>query len=228
MVAGKLFTKMRCDYYHKLVHLQHAWLSDTMINIRLFSAFLLLLTASTGAFSSGLQIEIRTNLGNITLELYPDKAPKTVANFIQYVNEGFYKDTVFHRVIPGFMIQGGGFTRELAEKPTRQPIENEAANTLKNETGSIAMARTGDPHSATAQFFINLTNNDFLNYSAPTVRGYGYTVFGKIIKGENVVSRIASLPTGAGGPFPEDLPQEIALIQEIQILTPVDVPTPAK
>lgn len=199
-----------------------------MINTRIFSAFLLLLTASASAFSSGLQVEIRTNLGNILLELYPDKAPKTVANFIQYVNEGFYKDTVFHRVIPGFMIQGGGFTRELAEKPTRKPIENEAANALKNETGSIAMARTGDPHSATAQFFINLTNNDFLNYSAPTVRGYGYTVFGKIIKGENVITRISSLPTGAGGPFREDLPQEIALIQEIRILTPVDAPAPAK
>jgi cyclophilin family peptidyl-prolyl cis-trans isomerase len=198
-----------------------------MGNIRRFVTFLLLLSSSS-VLSAGLQVEIRTNLGNITLELYPDKAPKTVANFVQYVNEGFYKDTVFHRVIPGFMIQGGGFTKELAEKPTRKSIENEAANTLSNETGSIAMARTGDPHSATAQFFINLANNDFLNYSAPTVRGYGYTVFGKIIKGANVVTRIASLPTGAGGPFPEDLPQEIALIQDIRILTPVDVPLPAK
>lgn len=199
-----------------------------MGNITRFVAFLLLLCGSSSVFTAGLQVEIRTNLGNITLELYPDKAPKTVANFVQYVNEGFYKDTVFHRVIPGFMIQGGGFTKDLAEKPTRKPIENEAANTLRNEAGSIAMARTGDPHSATAQFFINLTNNDFLNYSAPTVRGYGYTVFGKIIKGENVVTRIASLPTGAGGPFPEDLPQEIALIQDIRILTPVDVSLPPK
>ena len=129
------------------------------------------------------QVELKTNLGNITIELYPDKAPKTVDNFLRYVKDGYYKGTIFHRVIPGFMIQGGGFDKSFKQKPTRQPVENEAANGLKNEMGTVAMARTSEPHSATAQFFINVANNSFLNYTSPTARGYGYTVFGKVHQG---------------------------------------------
>lgn len=165
------------------------------------------------------QVEIRTNFGNITLELYPDKAPKTVDNFLHYVKDGYYNGTVFHRVIPGFMIQGGGFDKAFKQKPARQPVENEAANGLKNETGTVAMARTSDPHSASSQFFINVANNSFLNHTAPTARGYGYTVFGKVIGGMEVVNKIAATPTGAGGPFPGDVPREAVIIEEARLIT---------
>ncbi len=139
-------------------------------------------------------------MGTITLELYPDKAPKTVENFLQYVKDGHFKGTIFHRVINGFMIQGGGFTTDLAQKKTRAPVQNEANNGLKNDIGTIAMARTSDPHSATAQFFINHKNNDFLNHSAPTPQGWGYTVFGKVIKGMDVVNKIAAVGNRPHGP----------------------------
>ena len=138
-------------------------------------------------------VELHTNHGVIKLELDAAKAPKTVENFLNYVKKGHYDGTVFHRVINGFMVQGGGFTPEYAQKKTRAPVPNEANNGLKNDIGTIAMARTSDPHSATAQFFINHKNNDFLNHSAPTPQGWGYTVFGKVTKGMDVVNKIAAL-----------------------------------
>ncbi len=156
-------------------------------------------------------IVLETNLGNIEIELNFDKAPKTAANFEQYVNDGHYDGTIFHRVIKGFMIQGGGFTPEMAQKPTREPIENEANNGLKNEPGTIAMARTSDPHSATAQFFINTVNNDFLNFRSKDEIGWGYCVFGKVVSGMDVVQKIESLKTGSLPPF-SDVPLEQAVI----------------
>lgn len=181
---------------------------------------------SVTAFAADPQVEIKTNLGNILLVLYPDKAPKTVENFLQYVKEGHYKSTVFHRVIPGFMIQGGGFDKAFRQKSTRPPIENEAANGLKNNIGTIVMARTSDPHSASAQFFLNVADNAFLNYSAPTTRGYGYTVFGKVTEGMDIVNKIAATPTGAGGPFPGDVPREAVIIEEIRLISTAE-PAPA-
>jgi cyclophilin family peptidyl-prolyl cis-trans isomerase len=175
------------------------------------------LLLSTGAFAANPQVEIKTSLGAITVELYPEKAPKTVENLLQYVKSGFYKDSIFHRVIPGFMIQGGGFSKAMEQKATRDPVSIESNNGLKNDIGTIAMARTQNPNSATAQFFINLADNAFLNYTAPTVRGYGYTVFGKVVKGMEVVERIAQLPTGAGGPFPHDVPQQQVVIESVKL-----------
>ena len=166
---------------------------------------------------------MKTNLGDVVLELYPDKAPKTVENFLKYIEDGFYKNTIFHRVIPGFMIQGGGFDTALKQKPTRSPIQNEADNGLKNEVGTIAMARTQDPHSATAQFFINVANNEFLNFKAHNQRGYGYTVFGKVTKGIEIINKIASIPTGSSGPFSSDVPKSSVIIEDI-----VKLPIPKK
>lgn len=176
---------------------------------------LFLISISLGVNATDVRIEMKTNIGNIILELYPDKAPKTVENFLEYVEEGFYKNTVFHRVISGFMIQGGGFDTAFKQKPTRPPIQNEAANGLKNEIGTIAMARTSDPHSASAQFFINVANNGFLNFKASSQSGYGYAVFGKVIAGMEIVNKIASTPTGPGGPFPGDVPKNSVIIEEI-------------
>ncbi len=177
--------------------------------------FILLFILSLSSYAADIKVEMRTSLGDVVLELYPDKAPKTVENFLQYVDDGFYKNTIFHRVISNFMIQGGGFDITLKQKPTRSPIQNEAANGLRNETGTIAMARTSDPHSATAQFFINVANNDFLNYKAPSQSGYGYTVFGKVISGIDVIHKIASIPTGSSGPFPSDVPKTSIIIEDI-------------
>ena len=182
--------------------------------IKLFFVFSILLCNSV--FAAGQQIEIKTNLGNILLEIYPEKAPKTVNNFLGYIKEKQYEDTIFHRVIPGFMIQGGGFDKAMKKKPTRQPIENEAGNGLKNEIGTIAMARTGDPHSATSQFFINVKNNVFLNHTEPTQRGYGYTVFGKVINGMDVVNKISEVPTGK-----RDVPKEMIVIESISTIESV-------
>jgi len=142
------------------------------------------------------QVEIRTNMGSFTLELYPENAPNTVQNFLQYVKDGHYNGTIFHRVIPGFMIQGGGFTPKFEEKPARPPIKNEAGNGLRNGVGMVSMARTADPHSATAQFFINVNENPTLDFKAPTAQGYGYTPFGKVVKGMDIVERIVKVPTG--------------------------------
>lgn len=161
-------------------------------------------------------VTLKTNFGDITLELYADKAPKTVANFIEYVKDGFYDNTIFHRVINGFMIQGGGFTEDMDQKPTKSPIENEADNGLANEAGTIAMARTNDPHSATAQFFINVGNNDFLNYSSPSVNGWGYCVFGKVTEGMDIVEKIKSVKTGNNG-YHQDVPVEAVVIEKAEI-----------
>ncbi len=158
-------------------------------------------------------IELHTSFGVIQLELDAEKAPKTVENFLNYVKSGHYDNTIFHRVIPGFMIQGGGFTEDMDQKPTQATIENEANNGLKNVRGSIAMARTNAPHSASAQFFINLSDNDFLNFSAPTVQGWGYCVFGRVVSGLEVMDKIAAVKTGTNG-YHQDVPVEAVLIEK--------------
>lgn len=185
----------------------------------LLISFFCLIVTHFSAYAADVKVEIKTNAGNIVLELYPDKAPKTVENFLQYVDDGFYRNTIFHRVIAGFMIQGGGFDPAFNQKPTRPPILNEAANELKNETGTIAMARTSDPHSASAQFFINVANNKFLDFKAPNQSGYGYAVFGKVISGMDVVNKIAATSTGSAGPFPSDVPKSKIIIENIVKLT---------
>ena len=157
-------------------------------------------------------VVLHTNHGDITLELDTENSPATVANFLEYVRAGHYDNTLFHRVIPGFMIQGGGFTPGMQQKPTRASVANEAANGVKNARYTVAMARTSDPHSATAQFFINVADNAFLDYKAPSAQHYGYCVFGKVVSGMDVVDKIAKAPTGAGGPFPKDVPQEKVII----------------
>lgn len=164
------------------------------------------------------RVEVKTTAGSFALELYPDKAPKTVANFLQYAKSGFYNGTIFHRVIDGFMIQGGGFDREMRQKPTRAPIENEAGNGLKNDPGTIAMARTPNPHSATAQFFINVKDNSFLNYREPSPQGYGYTVFGRVVDGMDVVMRISRVPTSRAGQN-ENVPQQPVVIESVVLKT---------
>ena len=159
---------------------------------------------------------LHTSQGNITLELDPVRAPKTVANFLDYVRAGHFDNTLFHRVIDGFMIQGGGFTPDFRQKPTRAPVENEATNGLKNVRYSVAMARTGDPHSATAQFFINVSDNDFLNHRSPDGNGWGYCVFGHVVAGTDVVDRIKSVPTGNRG-MHQNVPEQDVLIDRAEI-----------
>ncbi|MDR1349818.1 MAG: peptidyl-prolyl cis-trans isomerase [Zoogloeaceae bacterium] len=162
------------------------------------------------------RVEISTSQGKIVLELDAQKAPKTVENFLQYARSGFYDGTIFHRVIPGFMVQGGGFEPGMKQKTTRAAIENEAKNGLKNARGSISMARTGDPHSASAQFFINLVDNNNLDY--PSFDGWGYAVFGKVTEGMDVIDKIADVPTGRFGPF-EDVPTKPVTIQSVKIIS---------
>lgn len=154
---------------------------------------------------------LETSSGDILLELFADKAPETVANFLEYVDSGFYANTIFHRVIKNFMIQGGGMGVRMDEKATRPPVKNEADNGLKNECGTVAMARTMDPHSASAQFFINLVDNDFLNHSEPTTQGWGYCVFGKVTEGMDVVEKIAKLKTKSAG-MHDDVPVDMVVI----------------
>lgn len=190
----------------------------------LFTLCLMLL--ATSVFAANPSVEIKTNLGAIQVELYADRAPKTVENFLNYVNDGYYTGTIFHRVIAGFMIQGGGFDQNYMQKPTRQPIENEAANGLSNTIGTIAMARTSEPHSASSQFFINVANNHFLDYTAPTMQGYGYAVFGKVTAGMDVVERIANTATGANGSFDRDVPQKMIVIESIKQLSTADSKNP--
>jgi peptidyl-prolyl cis-trans isomerase B (cyclophilin B) len=162
-------------------------------------------------------IKLNTNFGTITLELYADKAPVTVENFTNYVKEGFYNNTIFHRVINGFMIQGGGMEPGMKEKATNAPIKNEADNGLANEAGTIAMARTNDPHSASAQFFINVSNNSFLNHRSPTPDGWGYAVFGKVVEGMDVVDRIKAVETGNSG-YHQDVPVEDVIIETAEVV----------
>ena len=168
------------------------------------------------------QVDLDTSAGRIRIELYPDAAPKTVENFLTYVKAKQYDGTQFHRVIPGFMVQGGGFTSDFQQKPTRAPVQNEAEQSSKsgllNVPGTVAMARTGDPHSATAQFFINVADNKSLNFREASAPGYGYTVFGKVVQGMDVVNKIAATPTGAGGPFPRDVPLEQVLLKSASVV----------
>ncbi len=159
-------------------------------------------------------VTFETNHGKIVLELNSEKAPKTVANFLAYVRDGFFDNTIFHRVIDGFMIQGGGFTADMKQKPTRPPIDNEANNGLRNSRGTIAMARTSDPHSATAQFFINVADNDFLNFTAPTPAGWGYCVFGQVISGMDVVDNIKGAATTSRGGH-QDVPVNNVIVTRV-------------
>lgn len=163
------------------------------------------------------RVRLSTSLGDVTLELAEAKAPVTVKNFLRYVQTGAFDGTVFHRVIPDFMIQGGGFTSEMVQKPTEAPITNEADNGLKNDRGTIAMARTSDPHSAGSQFFINLKNNSFLNHTGRTAQGWGYAVFGRVTEGMNVVDEIAQVETGSCGPH-SDVPLTPVVIREAVVL----------
>ena len=162
-------------------------------------------------------IKLHTNHGIISLELDAVKAPHTAANFIQYVKDGHFNNTVFHRVIDGFMVQGGGFEPGMKQKPTRDPVQNEANNGLKNDMYTVAMARTSEPHSASAQFFINVGNNDFLNHSAPTPQGWGYCVFGKVVDGTDVVDKIRTVKTGSRG-MHQDVPVEDVIIEKAEIV----------
>ncbi len=173
------------------------------------------LTLGNPALAANPRVLMETSAGNITLELDPEKAPKTVENFLAYVDAGQYNGTVFHRVIDGFMIQGGGFTEDMKQKPTREPVPNEADNGLTNQRGSIAMARTADPNSATAQFFINLKDNAFLNHTAKTQRGWGYTVFGRVVDGMDTVDKIAKVPTGTHPSGHGDVPKTAVVIQKV-------------
>ncbi len=190
---------------------------------RLILALVLLtspfVSMAAGPDSSGdkkMTVRMETNKGTIVLELDAEKAPKTVENFIAYANDGHYDGTIFHRVIPGFMIQGGGFEPGMNQKGTKSPVDNEANNGLKNDVGTIAMARTNDPHSATAQFFINVKDNDFLNHTAETPQGWGYCVFGKVTEGMDVVQAIEKVATGNSG-FHQDVPVEDVVITKVTV-----------
>ena len=185
----------------------------------LIGALVLALSLSDAALAANPQVAIKTSMGEIVVELYPDKAPKSVENFLQYSRDGFYAGTVFHRVIGGFMIQGGGFTPDLNQKPTSPSIPNEAKNGLSNKRGTLAMARTPDPNSATAQFFINLVDNRNLDYvSDERPETWGYAVFGQVVAGMDVVDKIAATPTGPKGPFRSDVPTTDVVIEKVEIL----------
>jgi peptidyl-prolyl cis-trans isomerase B (cyclophilin B) len=169
------------------------------------------------SMSTNPRVKMTTSLGDIVITLDAAKAPKTVANFLAYVNDGFYNGTVFHRVIDGFMVQGGGFEPGLKQKPTKANVENEANNGLKNNKYTLAMARTSDPHSATAQFFINVANNDFLNHTAPTAQGWGYAVFGEVTEGTDIVDKMKAVPTANSG-FHQNVPTTDLLITKAVVL----------
>ena len=189
----------------------------------LYTSLLAILLCCVSPLSHSLEkgtdtmVKLHTNHGTITLQLDAEKAPNTVKNFLEYVNSGFYSKTIFHRVIDGFMIQGGGFESGMKQKPVNAPIKNEAANGLKNDSYTIAMARTSDPHSATAQFFINVKDNGFLNHSAPTPQGYGYCVFGKVVEGKEVVDAIRKVSTGNRAGF-QDVPKEDVIITKAEVV----------
>jgi len=177
-------------------------------------ATMFIFSASVNA-NQQIQVLMTTNMGEITLALDAKKSPITVKNFLRYIDEGYYDGTIYHRVIPDFMIQGGGFDQTYKEKSTHDNITNEADNGLKNERGTIAMARTNAPHSASAQFFINVVDNNFLNHTQKNSRGWGYAVFGKVIKGMNVVDRIQKMKTSRGGPFPSNVPKKMVIIEKM-------------
>ena len=205
MTNGKLFMKVLAKNENKQMK---------FIVKLLLSATFMLSTISAIAAPS---VEFQTNQGNFTIELYPEKAPKTVANFLQYVKDGFYENTIFHRVINHFMIQGGGFERDLSEKSTRAAIANEAGNGLLNQTGTVAMARTADPDSATAQFFVNLTDNQFLDYVGPDPDQIGYCVFGKVTSGIEVIQKIGLTQTNTVGRY-SDVPVKPVIIKSVKLL----------
>jgi peptidyl-prolyl cis-trans isomerase A (cyclophilin A) len=199
------------------------WLNHLLPALCLALSAAALLGAAAPALADNPVVEIKTSAGTITAELYADKTPKTVANFLEYAKSGFYDGTVFHRVIDGFMIQGGGFDKNMQEKPTRAPIENEAGDGaragLKNVVGTLSMARTSSPHSATAQFFINIVDNPPLDFRSPTPQGFGYAVFGKVTKGLDVAQHIAKVPTGTVGPF-ENVPRTPVVIESVKVVAP--------
>jgi len=184
------------------------------------AVLVILLLAAAPVRAQNARVEVKTTAGNFAIELYPDKAPKTVANFLQYANSGFYNGTIFHRVIDGFMIQGGGFELGMREKTTRAPIENEAGLALKaglkNELGTVAMARTPNPHSAAAQFFINVKDNGFLDYREPSPRGFGYAVFGRVVEGMDTVLRISKAPTATVEQH-QNVPQRPITIESVTL-----------
>lgn len=177
-----------------------------------------LLVSSGFALAGNPTVVMSTNMGDIHIELAEDKAPKTVANFLGYVEDKHYDGTVFHRVISNFMIQGGGFTEDMRQKKTKAPVQNEADNGLGNKRGTIAMARTSAPHSATSQFFINVVDNDFLNFKSKNSNGWGYAVFGTVVKGMDVADKIRAVPTGPAGPFRRDAPRETVVINSVRVL----------
>lgn len=187
-------------------------------------AALIISTGSALAAETVKYAKIVTSKGDITVALYPDKAPITVANFLQYATKGHYDKTIVHRVVPGFVIQGGGYTRTFVERPTRDPIAYEGENGLANKRGALAMARTSDPNSASSQWFINLVDNDRLNHRVTDLGPvYGYAVFGEVIEGLDIVDAIAAIPTGAGGPFPSEVPAETVMVERVD-----EIPAPAK
>ncbi|MBX2867458.1 MAG: peptidyl-prolyl cis-trans isomerase [Acidiferrobacterales bacterium] len=194
-----------------------------VVSVFLFFASVFSLPAFSDAHSNSetngtkSMIKMTTSKGELLIELYEDKAPETVKNFRQYVESGFFDGLIFHRVIKGFMIQGGGFMSDMTEKPNGTPIQNEADNGLKNEVGTLAMARTGDPHSATSQFFINLVDNDFLNHTGKNSQGWGYAVFGKVVDGLDVVTEIGDVATGQSGRY-SDVPLEAVVIEKAEMI----------
>ena len=179
--------------------------------------FILLFTITSNIQAETTMVKMDTNQGTIMLELDADNAPNTVANFLTYAKEGFFDGTIFHRIISNFMIQGGGFTEDMNQKTVHDPIKNEANNGLKNDNGTIAMARTGDPHSATAQFFINVQDNSNLNFTSETSQGWGYAVFGKVTEGMDVVNKIKATATATKGPY-QDVPVEPIVIEKVTIV----------
>ncbi len=194
-------------------------ISSKTLSLFLFSVFTLTAEAGGGATASEPpRVKLQTNFGDIIVELNPEKAPITVKNFLRYVNEGFYDGTLFHRVIDNFMIQGGGFDADFKMKSTHAPIQNEADNGLKNETGTIAMARTSGPHSASSQFFINVADNDFLNYRSKDPQGWGYAVFGQVVEGMDVVNAIKKVQTGRHGRH-ENVPVEPVILEKATVVT---------
>jgi cyclophilin family peptidyl-prolyl cis-trans isomerase len=188
-----------------------------IINKLRYFVFALILTAAAHAGAQNPQIEMRTSMGVIQLELYPENAPETVKNFLQYAKDGFYSGTIFHRVIGDFMIQGGGFTPDMQQKKTRDPIKHEGGNGLRNEIGSIAMARTGEPHSATSQFFINVVDNTMLDFRGPGPQEIGYTVFGRVVKGMDVVNKIKSVQTATRGGH-QNVPVSPVMIERVTVI----------
>ena len=200
-----------------MLSISDVWGLKSLLAALLTCAVALSFGSGAEAVQKPVRVKLTTTMGDIILELYPDKAPVTVANFLQYVKDGFYNGTVFHRVIDGFMIQGGGLDANLQKKPTRAPIQNEGDNGLKNEPYTIAMARTSDPNSATSQFFINVADNKSLNHRAKTATDWGYTVFGSVVQGKDVVDKIKAVSTGTQGMY-ENVPQTPVVITQATIV----------